>query len=309
MNRKRVGKSGLTVSQLGLGTLTWGLDTEAEEAAVMLHTFMEAGGSTVELVIDDVHWQPFETLGSLLATGLPRGSIEILLRISQPRLASRSNLTGAVERALNLLGTQNADLLTFLPSLAYAPLEETLLAASDLVRHGKVSYLSVGAAPRWQQGAAWQYAQLREVPLVAITEAFSLLQPGAILAQDFFSDTGLGLIAGSPLAAGVLTGKYRHATPADSRAASTRFAAGIDRFLDQRYVGCVDAVIRAAEGLDKNGGQVSVAWAQQAPFTSTTITAPRTVGQLENLLSQSSWQMPKAVSKVLTEVALEQFAV
>lgn len=305
MDRKRVGKSGLTLSSLTLGTLTWGLDTEAEEAALMLHTFMESGGSSLELVIDSVHWQPFEVVGALLATGLPRKNIEILIRCADPKLAARSQMMRAFNRALELLNVDNVDLLTFCPSTPHALLQETFQTVKELQAKHRASYLAIGTAPRWQQGAAWQFFQSSSTPLTAVAEPLSLLQPGLLLSEEFFNDTGLGAIAGSPLAGGALTGKYRHATPADSRAASPRFSTQVKRYLDQRNQGTIDATIRAAEGLDRSASQVALAWTNQVQFRTTTVVAPRTLSQMEHLLAQESWTLPKAVAKVLTEVALE----
>jgi aryl-alcohol dehydrogenase-like predicted oxidoreductase len=134
---------------------------------------------------------------------------------------------------------------------------------------------------------------------------YSLLQRGiereVLPAADAL---GLGLLAWSPLGAGVLTGKYRSGTPADSRAASPHFARFIERFLTDRSRRIVDAVATAADGLDVAPLQVALAWVRDAPGVTAPIVGARTAAQLKPSLEAESVVLPAEIRTALDEVSV-----
>jgi aryl-alcohol dehydrogenase-like predicted oxidoreductase len=133
---------------------------------------------------------------------------------------------------------------------------------------------------------------------------YSLLQRGiereVLPAADAL---GLGLLAWSPLGAGVLTGKYRSGTPADSRAASPHFARFIERFLDDRSRRIVDAVATAADGLDVAPLEVALAWVRDAPGVTAPIVGARTAAQLRSSLDAERLMLPAEIRSALDEVS------
>ena len=177
MHVRSVGATGLKVSRLGLGTMTWGRDTDEHEARDQLIAFAEAGGSLARLGVDHVDlWQVHTWVDD-------------------------------------------------------APLEETLSALDTAVATGRASYVGVSNYAGWQtaQAATWQRAVPGRVPLASTQMEYSLLN--RTIEDEVLPAAhalGLGVLAWSPLGRGVLTGKYRTGTPADSRAASQH----LSRFVD-----------------------------------------------------------------------------
>jgi aryl-alcohol dehydrogenase-like predicted oxidoreductase len=114
---------------------------------------------------------------------------------------------------------------------------------------------------------------------------------------------GLGVLAWSPLGGGVLTGKYRSGTPADSRAASPHFARFIERLLTDRGRRIVDAVATAADGLDVAPLQVALAWVRDAPAVTAAIVGARTAAQLRPSLDAEQLLLPAEIRAALDEVS------
>ena len=130
------------------------------------------------------------------------------------------------------------------------PLEETLAALDYAVTSGRVRYVGVSNFSGWQtaRAAAWQQAVPGRTPVVATQVEYSLLERGVEReVLPACEALGLGVLAWSPLGRGVLTGKYRHGRPADSRAASPHFGPFVDSYLDSRSSSIVEAVATAAE--------------------------------------------------------------
>lgn len=111
------------------------------------------------------------------------------------------------------------------------------------------------------------------------------------------------MIAASALAGGVLTGKYRHSTPADSRAASPHLRHMVQPYLTGSSRGVIEAASRAAAGLDRSMGDVALAWVRDHPGVSSALVGPRTVRQLDTLLEHTD-PLPAPIRQVLGEVAL-----
>jgi aryl-alcohol dehydrogenase-like predicted oxidoreductase len=114
---------------------------------------------------------------------------------------------------------------------------------------------------------------------------------------------GLGILAWSPLASGVLTGKYRTGTPADSRAASPHFASFVERYLDARARGIVDAVVTAADGLGCSPAEIALAWVRDQPGISAAIVGARTAAQLRGTLTSEDVVLPPQIRAALDEVS------
>jgi aryl-alcohol dehydrogenase-like predicted oxidoreductase len=158
----------------------------------------------------------------------------------------------------------------------------------------------------WQlaKAATWQRAVPGRTPLAGTQMEYSLLQRGIereVLPAAL--DSGMGLLAASPLGRGVLTGKYRHGTPADSRGASPYYSAFVQPYLDERGRRIVDAVATAADGLAATPLQVALAWVRDRPGVVAPIVGARTAAQLSAALSVESLTLPEEICRALDDIS------
>jgi len=311
MEHRPLGRSGLLVSRLALGTMTWGRDTDRHEARDQLVAFVEAGGTLVDTADVYADGQSEEIVGSLVDE-VGRDSVVIATKaVSRPgtarRLdASRGHLLSALDASLRRLGVDHVDLWQLHAWDASTPLEETLSALDSAVASGKVRYVGISNYAGWQtaKAAAVQAARPGSTRLVSTQMEYSLLQRGIEReVVDAAEDAGLGILPWSPLGRGVLTGKYRHGTPADSRAASSHFASFIAPFLSDSARGVVDAVCTAAEGLGVAPLEVALAWVRDRPGVVAPIVGARTAAQLRGALTVEELTLPEEIVSALDEVS------
>jgi aryl-alcohol dehydrogenase-like predicted oxidoreductase len=183
----------------------------------------------------------------------------------------------------------------------YTPIEETLSAAEHAIDSGKVRYLGISNYSGWQLTSA---ALGSKYPVISAQMEYSLLQRGiereVVPAAE---DLGVGIMAWSPLGRGVLTGKYRHGTPADSRAATSHFSAFITPYLNDRSRAIVGAVCTAAEGLGLTPIDVALAWTSARRQVSSAVIGARTAAQLRVVLTSVNAQLPPEIHEALDEVS------
>src|SRR4051812_2209682 len=312
MELRHLGASGLTVSRLALGTMTWGRDTDEHEARDQLAAFLEAGGTLVDTADVYVDGTAERILGSLVGDLAPRHELIIATKAaSRPGTdrrfdASRGYLLGALDGSLRRLGTDYVDLWQFHAWDPATPLEETLSAADEAVRSGKARYVGVSNYCGWQTAwaCAWQRAYPDRTPLVANQMEYSLLQRGVEReVLPALEAGGAGTLAWSPLGRGVLTGKYRTGTPSDSRAASEHFTDFVEPFMDERSRGIVEAVVTAASGLGVSPLEVALAWVRDRPGVTAAIVGARTAAQLLGSLASETLELPVEITAALDEVS------
>ena len=311
MELRPLGRSGLLVSRLALGTMTWGRDTDRHEARDQLLAFVEAGGTLVDTADVYADGQSEEIVGSLVEE-VGRDSVVIATKaVSRPgttrRLdASRGHLLSALDASLRRLGVDHVDLWQLHAWDASTPLEETLDALDAAVASGKVRYVGISNYAGWQtaKAAGIQAARPGSARLVSTQMEYSLLQRGIEReVVDAAEDSGIGILPWSPLGRGVLTGKYRHGTPADSRAASSHFASFISPFLSDSARRVVDAVCTAAEGLGVAPLEVALAWVRDRPGVVAPIVGARTAAQLRGALTVETLALPEEIVTALDEVS------
>jgi aryl-alcohol dehydrogenase-like predicted oxidoreductase len=313
MEQRSLGRSGLTVSRLGLGTMTWGRDTDEHEAADQLSMFLEAGGTLLDTAAGYGDGESERVIGGLLASKVDREEVVLATKAGVSRRTgvrvvdtSRRALLDALDGSLHRLGTDHVDLWQVHAWSDGTPLEETLSAVDAAVTSGRARYAGVSNFSGWQTGRAvtWQEAWPGRARIVSTQMEYSLLQRGVerevLPAAEAL---GLGVLPWSPLGAGVLTGKYRGGTPADSRAASPHFARFIERFLDDRCRRIVDAVATAADGLAVAPLEVALAWDRDAPGVTAPIVGARTAAQLRASLDAESLILPAEIRGALDEVS------
>jgi aryl-alcohol dehydrogenase-like predicted oxidoreductase len=180
-----------------------------------------------------------------------------------------------------------------------------MAALDQAVTSGRARYVGVSNYAGWQvaQAATWQHALPSRVPLASTQHEYSLLD------RDIEHEVlpaatacGLGVLVYSPLAAGVLTGKYRSGTPTDSRGAG-RLSASVDRHLDDHGRAVVEAVCRAADGLDWTPLQVALAWVRDRPGVTAPVLGSRTAGQLQAALGVEELTLPAEITQALDDVS------
>lgn len=311
MEQRRVGHTGLRVSSLGLGTLTWGRDTDAADATELLTAFLDAGGSLVDTAAHYADGYAEETLGEIMETLGVRRELQLVSKAGVvsdsegPRVdCSRANLLDSLDASLRALRTDHLDLWLLDRYDATVPVDETLSALDDALRSGRVRYVGVANYPAWALAEVACLLRGRGFALAATEVEYSLLNRRAEREiQPACAHFGCGLIAWSPLARGVLTGKYRSHTPPDSRAATPHLRGFVQPYLDSAYAGTIEAVAAAGEGFSLTPGQVALAWVKDAPGITATLLGARTPAQLRQLLDVADFTLPHQIRTALDDVS------
>lgn len=316
MEHRHLGRTGLRVSRIGLGTLTWGRSADGPdeaEAAAQLKTFWNAGGTLVDTA--DVYGggEAEYLLGQLIGSVVPRRDLVIATKAGgvadrdRPFDCSRGHLLAALDESLARLNTDYVDLWQVHAFDPGTPLEETLQALDLAVSSGRARYAGVSNFSGWQlaKAATWQIAAQGVRTRLASTQMeYSLLQRGVEReVVPAALDLGVSLLPSSPLGRGVLTGKYRGGTPVDSRGASETLAAFVDPYLDDAASRIVDAVATAAHGLAVTPLQVALAWVRDRPGVAAPIVGARTSAQLGAALSVETLSLPEEIRRALDDVS------
>jgi aryl-alcohol dehydrogenase-like predicted oxidoreductase len=310
MEQRHLGRSGLSVSRLGLGTMTWGGDTDATDAADQLTTFVEAGGTLVDTADVYCGGESERVLGDLLGDVVDRHDVVIatkaVLTSEGARDASRRHLLSALDASLERLGVDHVDLWQLHAYDDRTPMEETLSALDEAVASGRARYAGVSNYAAWQlaMAATWQRAWPGRTPIVSTQVEYSLLRrdveddvvPAAL-------ELGVGLLPWSPLGRGVLTGKYRTGIPADSRAATPHYAEFVEPYLNERGARIVESVSTAAEGLGVSPLAVALGWVRDQPGVVAPIVGARTAGQLAVILESEAITLPAEIRDALDDVS------
>ncbi len=314
-----MGRSGLRVSELGLGTMTWGRDTDEIDAAEQVRDFLDAGGTLVDTAASYAEGDAERIIGSLLQGKVDRSDIVLATKAgirhdsrpgASPRPgnghvvdASRAGLLDSLDASLARLGTDHVDLFLVACPDPNTTLEETCSALRLAVTSGRARYVGLCNQPGW---AAARAASLLEgdVGLAALELEYSLLQRGVerdvLPAADAL---GMGLLAWSPLGRGVLTGKYRRGLPADSRGASPHLAAFVQPYLDGLSSAVVEAVATAADGLGRAPLEVALAWLLARETVASAIVGARTPAQLRTSIAALDLDLPYEVHAALDDVS------
>ncbi|WP_369201291.1 aldo/keto reductase [Streptomyces sp. PU-14G] len=337
MELRHLGRTGLRVSRIGLGTLSWargsggpsggggvrgGLEEpgasheqHVRNAADQLKAFWEAGGTLVDTADVYGDGEAEYLLGRMVHDLVPRRDLVIATKAGGVPEAdrrfdcSRGHLLAALDASLERLGTDYVDLWQVHAWDPCTPLEETLQALDTAVASGRARYAGVSNFSGWQLAKAgtWQLAAPGIRHRLASTQMeYSLLQRGIereVLPAAL--DLGIGLLPSSPLGRGVLTAKYRQPgpPPPGSRGASERLAPFVEPYLDETAGRIVDAVATAADGLALPPLQVALAWVRDRPGVTAPIVGARTSQQLMEALSVEGLSLPGEIRAALDDVS------
>src|SRR5680860_1254034 len=313
MQQRFLGSTGLSVSRLGLGTMTWGRDTDEHEAREQFVAFVDAGGTLVDTAAGYTDGDSERLIGSLIGDVCERDEIVLatkagISRRGRDRItnASRGHLISTLDASLKRLGVDHVDLWQVHTWVDDAPLEETLSALDYAVSTGRASYVGVSNYSGWQsaQAATWQRAVPGRATLASHQVEYSLLNR-AVEAEVIpaAEALGMGILPWSPLGRGILTGKYRTGTPADSRAASPHFSEFVGSYLNERNARIVEAVAAAAEGLNWSPLEVALTWIRDRPGVTAPIVGARTAAQLRGSLTVEECELPAEIIEALDDVS------
>ncbi|MFD4250328.1 aldo/keto reductase [Amycolatopsis thermoflava] len=289
-----LGRSGLRVSPLALGTATfgteWGWGAEPDDARKLFDTYVERGGNFIDTAGTYTDGSSERLLGEFT-----RGNRESLVLATKYTTLSRpgdpnsggphrKSMFTSVETSLRRLNTDYLDLLYLHVWDDTTPVEEILRGMDDLVRQGKVLHVAISNVPAWQVSRMQAIADLRGwSPLVALQIEYSLVErTGERDLIPMARELGLGVVPYSPLAGGVLTGKYRRD---DGPAESTRRSFNADLgLITERNLAIADVVREVAAELECTPAQVALAWTLRNPGVTAPIIGARTTAQLEDNL-------------------------
>jgi aryl-alcohol dehydrogenase-like predicted oxidoreductase len=312
MQQRPLGNSGIRVGRLALGTMTWGRATDEYDARDQLAAFLDAGGTLIDTA--DVYGEGVseEMLGTLIQEFECRDSIVLATKaVSMPNTerrfdASRRHLLDALDRSLKRLDVEHIDLWQMHAWDSHTPIEETLSAIDSAISSGKVRYAGISNYSGWQTARACTMQQSKpgSVPLVTTQMEYSLLERGVereIVPAS--KSLGIGILPWSPLGRGVLTGKYRHSIPIDSRGASPDTSAFVNFYSDERAKRIVDALATAAAGLDASPVEVALAWLRDRPGVIAPVLGARTNAQLLMALGSEELELPEEIIMALNDVS------
>ncbi len=298
MEFRHLGRTGLKVSAICLGTMQWGWTATEPDAIAVMDAFAEAGGNFIDTADIYSRW----------ATGSPGGSEEIIGRWIRKRGnrrdlvvatkvrgevwdspngggLSRKHIVEAVEASLRRLQTEYIDLYQAHSFDAETPIDETLRAFEDLVRQGKVLYLGASNYPAWRLAQALSVSERHGwTRFDALQPHYNLVHRGEFEreARPLCEHEGIGVIPYSPLAGGFLTGKYRRDGPLPVSAR----AQGIESryYRDPRAWDTLESVQDVARAHGATPAQVALAWLLAQPTVAAPIIGANTVDQLQDSL-------------------------
>jgi aryl-alcohol dehydrogenase-like predicted oxidoreductase len=313
MKYRYLGRSGLLVSRLCLGTMTfgnkeWGCDLETSRGIVK--AFVEGGGNFIDTADAYSNGESERILADILKD-YKRDDLVIATKGFFPqgdavtqRGLSRKHLVEACEQSLKRLGTDFIDLYQFHGPDPFTPIEESLRAADDLIRAGKVRYLGCSNFYGWQISRANGIAALKGFePLVSAQHLYNLVRRD--IEREILpacEAEGVGMICWSPLAAGMLSGKYRgQNAPAEGTRHGHQKAIVENRYWFDEARSLVEKVAEIATRIGKTPSQVALSWLFGDSRVTAAIVGARRVEQLSENLDAGDFDLPADVRAELTD--------
>lgn len=319
MQLRTLGPTGTLVSDLCLGTMTFGAEADEQTSHAMLDTFVEAGGTLVDTADVYTRGTSEEIVGRWLARTSRADEVVLATKARMPMGeqdnqvgVSRRWLTRALDASLARLGVDAVDLYQVHAWDPLTPIEETLATLDGFVRAGKVRYVGVSNFTGWQLQRAVMTARVQGwAPVVTLQPQYNLL--ARELEWELVplcEDEGVGMLPWSPLGGGWLTGKYdRDDRPTgDTRLGEDpeRGVEAYDKRNTERTWAVLDVVRDVADGRGASMAQVAVAWLRAQPSVSSVILGARTVAQLEDNLGAAGLDLDADELGRLDEVSEPQ---
>ncbi|MGD8344690.1 MAG: aldo/keto reductase [Desulfobacterales bacterium] len=316
MRYKLLGKSGLRVSELCLGTMTfgddWGWGSSKDESRALYDAFVESGGNFIDTADLYTNGTSESFLGEFMASDRER----IVLATKYTNTApgndpnaggnQRKNMMQSVEASLKRLKTDYIDLYWLHVWDFTTPVEEVMRAFDDLVSQGKVLYIGISDAPAWIVSRANTLAELRSwTQFVGLQIEYSLIERTSERELlPMARELDLAVTAWSPLAGGLLTGKYRQSNNADKqekRLEHPMMAPLVD--IDERKQAIAATVVEIAEAIGKTPAQVALNWVRQQAGVMIPIIGARRLSQLRDNLACLEFTLEEEHLKRLNDVS------
>jgi aryl-alcohol dehydrogenase-like predicted oxidoreductase len=318
VNYRQLGRTGLRVSELCLGAMTFGREASEESSYQMLDRYVDAGGNFIDTANVYGDGVSEEIVGRWLR-GKNREEVVIATKVrfrmgpgTNDIGLSRKHILANLDASLRRLGTDYVDLYQMHMWDPNTPLEETLSTFDGLVRSGKVRYLGASNV------TGWMLQKAIDLSRAAGWEPFASLQPLYNLLDRAIEwellpvcqNEGVGVIPWSPLRGGWLTGKYRRgmqAPPQGTRvdtATEKGWSEKWDEYANERTWKLIDLLLETAEHLEKTPAQVALNWVLHRPGITAPIIGARNLAQLEDNLGAAGWQMPDEAHERLEDASI-----
>ncbi len=319
-----LGRSGLRVSPLALGTMTfgteWGWGSEPAVARQVFDGYIEKGGNFIDTADGYTNGKSEELLGHFIAERGLRERLVLATKFTfnadpaNPNAGGngRKNIYRALEGSLRRLKTDYIDLYWMHVWDMVTPVEEVLSTMNDLVRAGKIRHFGFSDVPAWYVARAQTLAEKEgKERLIALQLEYSLIERNierehVPVAQEL----GIGICPWSPLAGGFLSGKYRregNTGRGEGRLDAAKFSQLTDRFTEHNWR-VLDALLDVAKQLDKKPVQVALNWVATQPGITSTIIGASNTAQLQDNLSAIEFAIPPELRKRLDDAsAIELF--
>jgi aryl-alcohol dehydrogenase-like predicted oxidoreductase len=303
MEQTYLGSSGLVVSELCLGTMTFGGKADLDASRQIVERFREAGGTFFDTADVYTEGRSEEFLGKVI--GGDRDQVVIATKGfgsvgpgMNDRSSSRRHLVQAVDASLRRLGTDYIDLYQLHVFDPTTPLEESLETLDDLVHSGKVHYVGISNFVGWQLERARRIQDARGLTrMVSLQPQYSLIERGIELETlPAARANNLGILAWSPLAAGFLTGKYRRDGSSDDPGRFVQWLEGVD----ERAWDVLDEARAIAEAHGSSPAAVALAWLLAQRFVIPVVGATRT-DHLDDILPACDLDLGPDELRRLTE--------
>jgi voltage-dependent potassium channel beta subunit len=300
MQYRRLGRAGLQVSELSLGSwVTYHNQVDTKAATEMLAAAFDAGINFFDNAevyaqgeSEVVMGQAFKALGwnrldyivsSKFFWGLQRDGVTV----NRKDTLNRKYLMQAVDGSLKRMQLEHLDLIYCHRADPHTPIEETVWAMSDIIRQGKALYWGTSEWSAADIRAAWEIAERHHLHKPVVEQPQYHLFHRRRVEQDYarlYEDIGLGLTTWSPLASGLLTGKYRHGIPAGSRGALESMGWMREQLQDKARNDAVGRLAEIAAELGCSLAQLAIAWINRNPRVSTVILGASRIEQLQDNL-------------------------
>jgi len=304
-----LGRAGLKVSRLCLGTMTFGEQADEQESARMVDRALEEGINFFDTADMYCGGASEEILGRALRGR--RDQVVVATKVFNPmgpgpndRGLSRRRILRAMDESLRRLGTDHVDLYQLHQPDYTTPLEESLSAMDQLVREGKTRYVGVSNYAAWQVCQAMWICDRRSLaPVVSVQPMYNLLSRG--IEQELLPlcrEFNLGVMVYNPLAGGLLTGKHSKGA---SPAASTRFGLKQlyrDRYWHPRLFDATEALRAAADEAGLSMVELSLQWVLARPDITCVILGASSMQQLEENLAVCKGALPEGIARRCDEV-------
>jgi voltage-dependent potassium channel beta subunit len=314
MQYRRLGRSGLKVSELSLGSwVTYGNQVDTRLARELMAAAYDAGVNFFDNAEIYASGKSEEIMGAVLRElGWSRINFVVSTKfywglrtgVNDRNTLNRKYLLSSITGSLKRLQLDYVDLVYCHRADPHTPIEETVWAMHDMIRQGKALYWGTSEWSASEIMAAWQIAERHHLAKPVVEQPqYNLFHRRRVENEyrHLYHDIGLGLTTWSPLASGLLTGKYRNGIPTDSRGAIPRMAFLVEGLTDPRKNAAVTALEFCAKDLGCTLPQFAIAWCAKNPHVSSVITGASRVAQVQENLKALDF-VPKITPPMMERV-------